>query len=113
MMDLSDFYKKKNKYQKKQAMQRYYQNDVYQKDQYQGSRPRFDPLALLASLRNNRKLKVVLLFILIIVIAIIVGLLAIVIPLIDTIFNYISQNGVAGIADEVIKFLNNLWNGAK
>ncbi|MEC5166366.1 type IV secretory pathway component VirB8 [Flavobacterium sp. PL11] len=112
-MDFDDFYKRKNKYQKKIAKQNYYRNDQYRQQSYSDSSGKFDPIKLIESLKTNRKLKIVLLIIFIVVIGLVIGLIAILLPLIGTVLNYITENGFSGLADEVIKFLNDLWNGTK
>ena len=112
-MDFDDFYKKKNKYQKKQAKYNYQQPQTYRKKYYSNIHGSFDPVALIESLKNNSKLKVVLIITLIIVLALLIGLIAVILPFIGSIINYISQNGLEGLFDQAIKFLNSLWNGTK
>lgn len=112
-MDFDDFFKKKNKYHKKQAQHNYYQNDSYKGRAYSSGTTSFNPMALIESLKNNKKIKFILVFIFIVVIAIIVGLVAILFPLLTSVTDYILQNGVSGLLDEAINFLNKLWNGAK
>ena len=110
-MDFDDFFKKKNKHHKKQAMYRYPQGNSYKS--YAGSHAKFNPLAFINSLRNNRKLKIVFLIVLIIIIAFIIGLIAILVPLITRIFNYMSENGFSGVFNKVVSLVDKLWNGAK
>lgn len=112
-MDFDNFYKKKNKYQKKQSIHKYQQHHNYEKKFYSKSHGNFDPVALLESLKNNRKLKVVLIITLILVLALLIGLIALILPLIGSVISYVSENGLEGLFDEAIKFLNSLWNGTK
>ena len=112
-MDFDDFYKKKNKYQKKQSIHKYKQHNNYGRNFYSKSYGSFDPVALIESLKSNRKLKVVLIIALIAVLGLVIGLIAVILPLIGTVISYVSQNGLQGLFDEAIKFLNSLWNGTK
>ena len=65
----------------------------------------------LEKLKNNRKLKGLIIFAVIVILAIIIALIAILLPLILKLLNYISQNGVQSILDTVIGFLDKLWKG--
>ena len=112
-MDFNDFYKKKNKYQKKLNKRNYYKSDMYKQKSYSKYNSNFDPKALLVSLKNNKKLRVVLLIILVIICLLLFGLVSILIPFIETTFNYISQTSISGLVDQTLALLNNLWNGSK
>ena len=112
-MDFDDFYKTKNKYQKKQSIHKYQQHNNYGRNFYSKSHGSFDPVALIESLKNNSKLKVVLIVALILVLGLVIGLIAVILPLIGSVISYVSQNGLEGLFDEAIQFLNSLWNGTK
>jgi hypothetical protein len=66
----------------------------------------------LESIKNNRKLKGIVLVAFIVVLAIVIALIAILLPLILKFLNYISQNGVQGILDNVAVFFDKLWKGS-
>lgn len=66
----------------------------------------------LEQLKNNRKLKRVIIFALLFIFIIIVTLLVIFLPLILKLFNYISQHGVQGLLEGIIEFLNKIWSGS-
>ena len=112
-MDFDDFYKKKNKYQKKQSIHKYQQHNNYGRNFYSKNHGSFDPVALIESLKNNSKLKVVLIIALILVLGLVIGLIAVILPLVGSVISYVSQNGLEGLFDEAIQFLNSLWNGTK
>lgn len=112
-MDFDDFYKKKNKYQKKQSIHKYQQHQNYGKKYYSNSHGSFDLIALIESLKNNSKLRVVLIITVVVVLALLIGLIAVILPFIGSVISYISQNGLEGLFDQAIKFLNSLWNGTK
>lgn len=68
-------------------------------------------LYFMETFRNNKKLKLLVLFAVILILAIIIVLMLILIPLFLKFFNYISQNGVHGLVDPVIGFLDKIWKG--
>lgn len=112
-MDFDDFLKKKGKRRKKHAMHNYYQNDSYRYKTYSSGHGSFNAIAFINSLRNNKKLKIVLLVVLILVIALVIGIIAIFFSLISSMTDTISQNGLSGVFDKLINFLNKLWNGTE
>jgi uncharacterized membrane protein len=112
-MDFEDFLEKKRKPHKKQAVRNYYQNDGYRYETHSSGHGRFNAIAFINSLRNNRKLKIVLLVVLILAIALVIGIIAIFFSLISSMTDTLAQNGLSGVLDEVINFLNKLWDGTK
>jgi hypothetical protein len=114
-MDIQDFLKNRNKYQHKREQRNYYQGN-FQKPgpyTYKDGYEKFDLLAFLNSIRRNKKLRGIILIVLIVILAVIIGLIAVLFPMIMNLFNYISQNGISGLADMAMDFLNRLWDGAK
>jgi hypothetical protein len=79
---------------------------------YQRHDPNFKWVHFLESLKTNRKLKGIVIVAFIVVLAIVIALIAILLPLILKFLNYISQNGVQGILDNVTGFLDKLWKGS-
>lgn len=112
-MDFEDFLKKKGKPHKKHALHNYHQNDGYRYESYSSGHGRFNPIAFINSLRNNKKLKIVLLVVLILAMALVIGIIAIFFSLISSMADIIAQNGLLGVFDKVIDFLNKLWEGAE
>nr|WP_315167583.1 hypothetical protein [uncultured Flavobacterium sp.] len=112
-MDFEDFLKKKGKPHKKHALHNYYQKDGYRYETYSSSSGHgsFNAIAFINSLRNNKKLKIVFLVILILAIALVIGIIAIFFSLISSMTDTIAQNGLSGVFDVVIDFLNKLWDG--
>ena len=110
-MDFDDFLKKKNNSSAKYNKHNYHNKDRYK--YYSNRQESFNVLTFIDSFKNNKKRKLAFILILIISIAVIIGLIAILFPLLKSIINYISQNGVTVLLDEVINFLNKLWNGTK
>ena len=112
-MDFEDFLKKKGNPHKKQALHNYYRNDGYKSQTYSSGHGSFNAIAFINGIRNNRKLKIVLLVVLILVLALVIGIIAIFFSLISSMTDTIAQNWLAGVFDEAIDFLNKLWNGTE
>ncbi len=61
---------------------------------------------LLNKLRDNPKLKAILIFVVILVVIVVVGAVIMLFPLIYSLLNYITENGIQGIIDAI-------WKGTK
>lgn len=112
-MDFEDFLKKKGKPDKKHALHNYYQNDGYRYKTYSSGHGSFNAMAFINSLINNKKLKIIFLVVLILAIVLVFGIIAIFFSLISSMTDTIAQNGLSGVFDGVIDFLNKLWNGTE
>jgi uncharacterized membrane protein len=110
-MNFEDFLKKKGKSHKKHALHNYYRNDGYRYETYSSGHGSFNAIAFINSLRNNKKLKIVFLVVLILAIVLVIGIITIFFSLISSMTDTIAQNGLSGVLDEAINFLNKLWNG--
>lgn len=69
-------------------------------------------LTILNRIRNNKKLKVIVVMAVIVLLIIAVALIIALLPLIIQLINYISQNGVQGVFDSVTGFVDKLWKGS-
>ena len=69
-------------------------------------------LTIIDKIRNNRKLKMIIIMAGIVLLIIAVALIVALMPLIIKLFNYISQNGIQGIFDSITGFLDKLWKGS-
>ena len=69
-------------------------------------------LAILNRVRNDRKLKLIAITVVIVLLIIAVAVIIALLPLIIQLINYISQNGVQGLFDSVTGFLDKLWKGS-
>ncbi len=107
-MDFNYFLEKKYKTPKKNKD--YFSNNYGHNRRYSGS-AKFNPIALLQKLRTNRKLKIVFIILLFCIIAIVIGLLALIYSLSTSVIDGLAQEGFAGIMDDIMLFLNDLWNG--
>jgi hypothetical protein len=110
-MDFDDFIKKKYKYYSKNKKQKYQYNGSYNHhDHHKYSKLRL--FGLLKNLKNNRKLKWIVLGLFAVGILVTIGLIVWVYPYLVKLFQFISQNGISGVVDEIIAFMERLWKGA-
>lgn len=112
LMDFEGFLQKKKKPYKKNNLHNYHQKNRFNYN-YSKDHSNFNPAAFIKALQPYKKLKFFLIIFLIIVVVVIIGLIFLLFPLVASTINYISQNGISGLLNEVINFLNKLWNGTK
>ena len=113
-MELDDFFGNKRQDQKGYRDFRYKdsQNSTHDlRHSYQRYDSNIKSLNFLENLKNNRKLKLIVVFAIILILTIIIALFVVLLPLILKLFNYINQNGVQGIMDYIIGFLDKIWKG--
>lgn len=103
-MDFEDFFENKKR--------RYYA-DSHKDMPHYNHHSKFNPLAFLYSLRNNKKLRMLIIIGIVILLVVIIVLIMLLFPLIQKLINYIEQNGISGLIDVVMGYLNKLWYGAK
>ena len=72
----------------------------------------FKWLHFMETFRNNKKLKLLVLFAVILIFVIIIVLIMILLPLILKFFIYISQNGLHGLVDYITGLLDKIWKGS-
>jgi len=114
-MELDDFFDNKQQNRKDYRDHRYENSPGYFQDlsrSYQKHDTNFRWLYFLESLKNNKKLKVLVISAIILVLIITIGLIIILLPLILKFFNYVSQNGVQGLVDYAIELLDKIWKGS-
>jgi type IV secretory pathway component VirB8 len=112
-MELQDFLTKRNKSYHSFRTQNF-QNDGYQT--YDSSSPlagNINWANLINGIRNNKKIRNLLIIAVVIVLAIIIGLIAILLPLIVKIFDYLTTVGISGLIDAALKFVNDLLGVSK
>ncbi|MFW5706701.1 MAG: hypothetical protein ACOC12_02165 [Bacteroidota bacterium] len=109
-MDFEDIFRNKSHRYSQYEPQKHYRRDSSYS--YGGDQGKFNPLALLNSIRRNRKLKIIVLSVLALVAVIIIGLILLLLPLIGQLINYIYQNGLSGVMEVVMEYINKLWQGA-
>jgi uncharacterized membrane protein len=69
-------------------------------------------LHILTKIRTNRKLKFLLLGLVVSVIALLIFILIMIIPLIGGLIDIVKQEGLKGISESAMGFIEKLWNGA-
>ncbi len=114
-MELDDFFGNKRQDNKGYRDYRYQDSPGQARNfrhPYHRHNPNFRWEYFLEKLKNNRKLKGLIIFAVIVILAIVIALIAILLPLILKLLNYISQNGVQGILENVTGFLDKLWKGS-
>lgn len=114
-MEIDDFFGNKQQ-DRKYDYNHNYQDNLSQTQNYRHAYHRYNSNFkreyFLERLKNNRKLKGLVIFALIAILAIVIAVIAILLPLILNLLNYISQNGVQGILDNLTGFLDKLWKGS-
>jgi hypothetical protein len=66
---------------------------------------------ILEKTRNNKKLKIIVLLAGLLVLTIVIVLIVVLLPLIIKLLNYITQNGLQGIVNEITGFLDKILKG--
>lgn len=72
----------------------------------------FKWMYFLEKFKTNRKLKRIVIIAFILILVIVAAIIAIFLPLILKLVEFISQNGVQGLLDYLIVFLDKLWKGS-
>ena len=102
-MDLDDLFANKNKQQKYQYKREY----GYQKQ------PQFNWLSIYDKIKQNQKLRNIIIIGIAIILIIVIGLIVILFPFIVKIFNYIAENGISGLIEMGLDILNKLTASIK
>lgn len=102
-MDLDDLFANKNKQQKYQYKREY----GYQKQ------PQFNWLSIYDKIKQNQKLRNIIIIGIAIILIIVIGLIVILFPFIVKIFNYIAENGISGLIEMAMDILNKLTASIK
>ena len=120
-MGFDDFFEEKRKYHGNYR-ERGYHGEHNDHEDYRYSHEQHHPahrneghlqlFAILEKIRNNRKLKIIVIMAVIVLLIIAVALIAAFLPLIIKLFNYISQNGLQSILDAITGFLDKLMKGS-
>ncbi len=112
-MELDDYFRNKNQDRRFDKNHRYQENKTHNyRHPYQRHNSNFKWEYFLENLKNNRKLKGLIIFAVVVILAIVIALIAILLPLILKLLNYISQNGVQGLLDYATEFIDKLWKGS-
>lgn len=102
-MDLENLFANKNNQQKYHYKQKYNYNNERQ----------FNWLNSYNKIKQNKKLRNIIIIGIATILIIIIGLIVILFPLILKIFNYIAENGVSGLIEMGMDILNKLTTSIK
>lgn len=114
-MEIEDFFRKKRKYRGDHDYSGYYEKNRQTHDSrypYYINDNRRNLSAILHKIKNNRKLKLMLLFAVILLVSLLVGLIIVLLPLILNLIDYISQNGLQGLLEYITGILDKIWKGS-
>lgn len=67
---------------------------------------------ILLKIKNNKKLKLLILFAVVLILVAVVALIIVLLPLIMKLVNYISQNGLQGLLDYLLGLADKIWKGS-
>lgn len=93
----------------------HHHNERYSLGSYPAYRGHHDHqkwLTVLDKIRNNKKLKFIVIAATVLILTLAIGLIIALLPLLIKIFHYVSQNGLQSILDGVTGFLDKLWKGS-
>ena len=104
-MELDDLFDRKRNQQMHGYNRNYGHDDHYQRPHSYNEHNDFK-IQLLTSLRNNPKLKTLLVVAAIIIIVVIILVIVLLLPLLLKLLSYLGENGIQGLIDT-------LWKGSK
>jgi hypothetical protein len=114
-MGFEDIFENKQKNHGNYREQNYPAGNRYSHDSphsYHGQNDHQKWLDILEKIKGNKKLKLLVLGAAILILAIAIGLIAAFLPLIIKLVDYISQNGLQGLMNEITAFIDKLWKGS-
>jgi hypothetical protein len=111
-MDIEYIFENKKRHRNKAARYNYFKKQ-FSNQQELGLDKNLRQRALIRYILNNRKLKAAIVIGLVITTTFLVVSVALLFPLLKNIFDYIPENGISGITDKLVIFIETLWNGNK
>jgi hypothetical protein len=114
-MDFDDILENKNKHHENYRRHEYHDDDRYSHDSHHsnsGHNGHLIWLNLFEKIRNNNKLKLLILLAGIFILAIIIGLILVLWPLLMKLFTYLTENGLKGILDGITGILDAILKGS-
>jgi hypothetical protein len=104
-MEFDEIFEQGNKHRKYDNDKHYGHDDHHQKSNFQGEHNDIKVM-ILNKLRNNPKLKALLIAASILTIAVIIILIILIFPSIIKLFGFLGENGIQGLLDSI-------WSGTK
>jgi type IV secretory pathway component VirB8 len=118
-MGFDDFLESKHSYRGNYNKHRYYDDDNryfheshHSRDSHHNNHGHFNWLNILDKIRSNKKLKWFIIIAGILVLVIGIALIIVLLPLIVKLFNYIIQNGLQEVFNDITGFLEKIWKGS-
>lgn len=114
-MGLEDLFDDKRKFHGEHRDRDYHEDNRNTHDSrypYYGHDNSFSLSKILLKIKNNKKLKLLVLFAVLLILVIVVALIIVLMPLILKLVNYISQNGLQGLIDYVLGLVDKIWKGS-
>lgn len=117
-MGFDDFFEDKRKHYGNYREHRYHDDHDHNRYSHEQQYPTHrneghqQLFTILNKIRNNKKLKIIVILVVTVLLIIAVALIVALLPLIIKLFNYISQNGIQSIFDAITGFLDKLWKGS-
>jgi type IV secretory pathway component VirB8 len=114
-MGFDDFLENKHSYRGNYSKHQYYDDDKYSQDSqhsYNKHSEHFNWQSILDKIRSNRKLRTFIIVAGFLLLILGVVLVIALFPLIVKLFNYISQNGLQGVFNDITGFLEKIWKGS-
>ena len=114
-MGFEDIFENKQKHRGNYREQKYPDKNRNSYDSHHSDYEHNDHLKwlnILKKIRGNQKLKMLVVVAGILILAIAVMLIIFLLPVIMKLLNYISQNGLQGLIDEITIFLDKIWKGS-
>ncbi len=114
-MDFDDFFENKRRNHGNYREPVYHDADRYSHNSqhsYSGYSDHLKWINILEKIRRNKKLKLLVLLAGMLFLAIAIVLIIILLPLFAKLYDYIIQNGLQGLLDGIIGFLDKIWKGS-
>ena len=113
-MEFDDIFENKRKYHEGSRQSRYHEDKRYHHEPYPTyyrNNAQKKWLFFLLKYRTSKTIRLFTKIATIVMIAIIISMIVVLFPLIMNLAYYISQNGLQGVADSIMAFLDKLWKG--
>ncbi|MBS3992117.1 MAG: hypothetical protein KGZ87_00195 [Bacteroidetes bacterium] len=103
-MGFNHYYKPKKKFKRE-----YY----YQDDTNYSYQPNSPWISVAKKILNNPKLKTFLFIAVLLLVIILIIVISLLFPLINKLIDYVSVNGLEGLVNLIVDFLNKIWKGTQ
>lgn len=112
-MNLQDFLTNNNNSNQSFKTQNFQGGNYQSQNSYYPREGNLNWPSLINGIKTNKKIRNIIIIAGVVVLAIVIGLIAILLPLIIKIFNYLTSVGISGLMDAGLKFINDLLGAIK